>query len=289
VIANPDARVAASEADPASAAHLGARTRAIVRRGVTDLLTEPRADAPRASQASLGTVLRVVEQSDRWYRVHGEDLYLGWLRADEVSQVTAEEARRWSAEITHRVSIPRAFIHAQPRVQAGVLARTGLRTPLAVIAEEERWFRLRLPDGRDGWIAAEAAAADDPVRQGDRAGLIALAHRLIETPYLWGGTTPWGLDCSGLVQLVYAAGGTLLPRDSDLQLSACTPLREADLRPGDLVGFPEHVGIYLDGHRLLHANGHHARVTIDSLDSAANSYSRLLAGNVTGYGRVPGW
>ena len=287
--ATPDSRNAGGEADPPSAAHLGARTRAIVRRGVSDLLTEPRADAPRASQASLGSVLRLVDQCERWYRAHGEDLYLGWLRADEVSLVTAEEARRWSAEVTHQVSVPRAFIHAQPRVQASVLARAGLRTPLAVIAEEERWLRVRMPDGRDGWIAAQAAAADDPVRQGDRAGLITLARTLLETPYLWGGTTPWGLDCSGLIQLVYGAAGTSLPRDSDQQLAACAPLREADLLPGDLVGFPEHVGIYLDGHRLLHANSLHARVTIDSLDAAASPYSRWLAGNLTGYARVPGW
>lgn len=284
-----DPRNATSEAEPPSAACLGARTRALVRTSVTDFLAEPRADAPRVSQACLGSVLRLVDQSDRWYRAHAEDLYLGWLRADQLIPMTLAEARRWSAQVTHRVSVPRTFIHRQPRVQAEVAAKASLLTPLAVDAEAESWLRLRLPGGGIGWISAEAAGAEDPVRRGDRAGLETLALRLSETPYLWGGTTPWGLDCSGLVQLLYAAAGTLLPRDTDQQLAACRPLREADLEPGDLIGFPGHVGLYLDGHRLLHANGRQARVTIDSLDPAAGPYSRWLAENATGYGRVPGW
>jgi cell wall-associated NlpC family hydrolase len=117
---------------------------------------------------------------------------------------------------------------------------------------------------------------------------VALARRLLGTPYLWGGVTAKGVDCSGLSQLVCREGGRIIPRDADQQYANLSYIVErADVRFGDLVFFASdgaitHVGIALDHMTLLHASGSGEGVIITSLDPTKGAYSARLAGMYAG-------
>jgi cell wall-associated NlpC family hydrolase len=107
---------------------------------------------------------------------------------------------------------------------------------------------------------------------------VAVAERFLGAPYLWGGKTALGLDCSGLVQISLAAAGISVPRDTDVQareIGTNLPLDEPlDLRRGDLVFWKGHVGIMCDAETLLHANAHHMLVARESF---AEAHARILA------------
>jgi cell wall-associated NlpC family hydrolase len=130
---------------------------------------------------------------------------------------------------------------------------------VAVLEEKQTEGFVPLADGN--WIYATHIAKDfgkDPVSE---------ALKLLYTPYLWGGKTNAGIDCSALIQIAYASVGIDVPRDADLQEAGLGSILKEDEVPqyGDLAFFPGHVGIMLDDMHLLHANAHHMRVSIDPL------------------------
>ena len=112
-----------------------------------------------------------------------------------------------------------------------------------------------------------------------------VAQSFLGTPYLWGGDSRAGIDCSGLVQAAILACGKPCPRDSDMQSGAFVPVGRGDLRRGDLVFWKGHVGMLLDETRLIHANAHHMAVAIEPLDHAVARIRAKEFGDVTGYAR----
>ncbi len=154
---------------------------------------------------------------------------------------------------------------------------------------------MALPGGRSAWVAADAVearpAADPfPLRGAETA--VALARRLLGVPYLWGGCSTLGIDCSALAQLACRAGGVILPRDADQQYQGMPfVVDRASVRLGDLVFFADkgaitHVGIALDNMTLLHASGSGEHVIITALDPAEGGYSARLAGMYAGARRA---
>jgi len=161
---------------------------------------------------------------------------------------------------------------------ASPIATAPLLAIVEVVEDRPEWKRVRLPDGRRGWVQGgdlEPAPPPHPPALPDGAALAATALRFLGLPYLWGGTTPFGIDCSGLSQLVYRLHGHLLPRDADLQ-HAHAGLHSVDravLLSGDLVFFgPDeksttHVGIALDRDRFVSATTYRVpTVRVDRLD-----------------------
>lgn len=240
------------------------------------LKSEPETGAAQATEALPGESVEVLwDGPDGWVKARTvHDGYLGWARLDELTA-------RIPAGLT--VTALRAHAFAGPKVSHAIRAELSLGSLLGraegdvVEDSHRRWVPVVLPDGGGAWVQEVVLSARpdaDPVE---------LALRFLDTPYVWGGRSAWGLDCSGLTQLVYGAFGRAVPRDADQQQHALTPV-ETPAR-GDLAFFPGHVGLMLDERRMVHANATHMRVTVETLGEG--EYGRRLAGSVTGYGRWP--
>jgi cell wall-associated NlpC family hydrolase len=226
--------------------------------GSVPLRTAPDAGAAWASEALFGESVTAYEERDGWAWVQLDaDRYVGYLPADVLSAAGADP--------THRVKALSTWLFPRPDIKSGPLVHVPMNAPLCV-AEESDGF-ARLADGR--FVPAAHIAGRDHFA----ADFPAVAEAFLGTPYLWGGKTRLGLDCSGLVQVALAAAGHPCPRDSDMQLAevgAPVPITAdlAGLRRGDLVFWPGHVGIMLDAERLLHANAHHMGVAVEALAAA---------------------
>ena len=145
-----------------------------------------------------------------------------------------------------------AAVRAEPREEAERVTELLFGEPVAVEERRDGWARIRTVYDYPGWVNEdELRGAGDPVEE---------ARRYLGSPYLWGGMTKHGIDCSGLVHMAYRAGGRLVPRDADRQEDAGTRIGEADARPGDLITYSEegethatHIAFWLGKGRILHS------------------------------------
>ncbi|SEJ61517.1 NlpC/P60 family protein [Deinococcus reticulitermitis] len=245
------------------------------------LRAHPEEDAAQVSEALPGEALEQLAVDGAWTWVRtAHDRYLGWGRADGVTLT------RPPGDLT--VTALRAHAYAGPRVSRPRVAelcfgaRLGRAPGEAVTEKGRRWCPVTLPDGEEAWVQEVIVS---PLPRPFDVGTF--ARRFLEVPYVWGGRSAWGLDCSGLTQLVYAAWSRPLPRDADQQEAALRRLAPSQEppQPGDLAFFEGHVGLMLGERELLHANATHMRVTVERLGEGEYG-ARLLAG-LRGYGRWP--
>jgi hypothetical protein len=251
-------------------------THGVVSLAALDLRRRPAHPSEMRSQLLMGEVVRVRHRdgAGAWCLVQNEsDGYEGWVRAWGLVEVPARRAANWRSMATARVS----RLWAEVRVAPG---RGPLVSPLVwgnrVIPGTARGLHrnVELPDGRRGWVDSRALD-DEPV------GLQTRVLNLLGVPYLWGGRTPAGIDCSAFVQLVLAEQGVCLPRDAADQELATVPLdRGEPPEPGDLVFFgpsrsrAAHVGIVLGGGYYAHSRG---LVRINSFESGNQLYDKKLS------------
>lgn len=256
--------------------------------GVADVRSEPDGASELVTQALLGaSAVPLEEAANGWTRVRLVD-YEGWARTDALAAPAHVTAMVAIVAATH------APLYATAR-GADELGEVFATTSLPITAAGQRpatgRTRVALPGGRVAWVAADVVVERPsgepfPLR-GAEAG-VALARRLLGTPYLWGGVTAQGIDCSGLTQLACREGGRTIPRDAGQQYEALNYIVErADVRFGDLIYFASqgaitHVGIALDNMTLLHASGGGEGVVITSLDPADGEQSARRAGMYAG-------
>ena len=246
----------------------------VVTAAATPLRRAPAADAPLDSEALHGEAVTIYEwRGDfAWGQMAG-DGYVGYFHAADLGP---------AREATHRVCVPRTFVYPGASIKLPIAMALSLGARLRVASVEGGFAALE--NGGHvfaGHVAPLGQAAPD---------FVAVAETLLHVPYLWGGRSSLGLDCSGLVQLALAAANVGAPRDSDMQeanLGAPVP-EGAALQRGDLVFWKGHAGILADADTLLHANGHHMMVAREPF---AEARARILAksfGAVTSIRRLPG-
>jgi cell wall-associated NlpC family hydrolase len=229
---------------------------------VADIRSEPRPDAAIDSQGLFGEKVMVFEDVEGWCWVQLQtDGYVGYMAHNALTSRLSNP--------THFASAPRTFLYPGPDMKYPVTAALSMGTGLTIVGEEEtRGTRyLRLASGESIIAAHTIAAAARP------SDPLTVAERLLETPYLWGGRSGFGIDCSGLVQLSHALCGRALPRDSDmLRASAGTLIGQgADhppLQRGDLVFWKGHVAMMEDETNMLHASGHTMCVVREGFEGA---------------------
>lgn len=203
------------------------------------------------SQLLLGEEFAVLDVGGEWA--------WGFCRHDHyVGYVPAAALGRGGPTPTHVIATPLALIFDNPDIKSGITGRLPMGARVAAMETNEEGF-IRTARG---WLHPRHIVPSGEAR----ADPVAIAEQLTGAPYLWGGRAGDGLDCSGLVQLSLGLCGIFAPRDSDQQAAALgKQVAAGDLRRGDLVFFPGHVGLMADGERLIHASAHWMRVAVEPL------------------------
>lgn len=220
--------------------------------GLTNLHSGPDAKSTVTSQLLYGEHFMVYEIRNGWaWGQASDDGYVGYCRADALSPDLFPT--------THHVTSLCSHIFTEPDPKSPTAGQVFMMSHVSVINEVPTRGFVQLADGN--WIFATHISniyGVDPASE---------AMKFLYAPYLWGGKSSMGIDCSALVQLSFAAVGISVPRDSDQQAKIIgTPLPDdAVPQQGDIAFFPGHVGFMLDDMHLLHANVHHMRVSIDPL------------------------
>lgn len=258
---------------------------AVVIAPVENMYSGPDTAKDVVSQALLGQVVRILEEKDGFARIETPDRYPGWIPSASLFPYPDPAAPRYAhrgtvAEVTAvMANLYRdpSVTTARPKAQAPLGTRLEVNTS-AVIPEPAaaRWIAVRLPSGEGAFIqrgdvrTGDAAAMRVPGTGGD---LVATARRFLGVPYLWGGMSFHGVDCSGLMSRVYAANGIDLLRDADIQFTdpRALPVERHALQAGDLVFFGEkkitHVGMYVGDGRFISATTYQTpAVREDALD-----------------------
>ncbi|MCX5580682.1 C40 family peptidase [Kaistia terrae] len=236
----------------------------------TPMRRAPRSDALIDSEALMGELVRVFEQTaEGWAWVQLEtDAYVGYVSSDALGPVDPVP--------THRVTALRTFVYSAADLKFPPVAALSMGSLLALGQEAEtRGTQYRWLADFSGAVVARHVTAVDEAFDSD---FVRVAERFLETPYLWGGRSSLGLDCSGLVQLSLAATGVPVPRDTALQESAIGSQVESgldgELRRGDLLFWNGHVGILRDPATLLHASGFQMAVVSEPLSDVLARYNR---------------
>lgn len=222
--------------------------------GRTALRAGPSATSGMASEVLFGEIVTVYEHRDGWAWVQcALDDYVGYVREDALVE---------PMKPTHRVIAISTPLLPAPDVKRPALDLLPMNAQIHVAGHEGRFARTT----SRGFVFADHLVAIDD-KEND---WVAIAERFRCAPYIWGGKTYGGLDCSGLVQTALQTAGIACPRDSDMQEKALGHAVEDLSRPqrGDLVFWKGHVGIMLDGARMLHANAYTMNVTVERLSEA---------------------
>lgn len=239
---------------------------------IVPMHSAPRFDVMRMTELLYGERVKVFAVEEGWAWVKAaHDGYVGYIPSSALSR-----------EITsagHRVAVPLTFMFPAADIKSSPEVILPMNARVEVMDRTDRFARLR--NGR--YVFTEHLK---PISS-QEPDFVAVAMRFLNVPYLWGGKTFRGLDCSGLVQTALHASGLACPRDTDMQEKELGfPVHDhGALIRGDLLFWNAHAGMMVDRENLLHANAHHMQVTLEPLEKVITRIA-MLGGQLTGIRRL---
>lgn len=284
---------------------IGNHPYAVVNNSVANIRSAPRHSAELATQAILGTGLKVLKIDGDFYRVQTPDQYISWVDHGGVQLMTQEEYDSWSTAPKMIYLKTSGHVYASKDNELQTQGDLVLGSLLKLTGKDEKYFEVAYPDGRIGYVRRDEAEVylnwlDELNPSPDRLELY--ARSLLGSPYLWGGTSSKGMDCSGFTKTAFRMNGLIIPRDASQQIMAGKDvdpeLSFESLTKGDLMFFGKkatdstrqrvtHVAIWLGNDRgeFIHSSG---RVKIGSIDSNAPNYDEFNTGRYLGSRRYLG-
>jgi gamma-D-glutamyl-L-lysine dipeptidyl-peptidase len=267
---------------------LGSKTLGVITISVANIRSEAKHSAELATQAILGTPVNILKKRSGWFLVQTPDKYLGWVDDDGVAMMDKEELNKWKS--VKKAIYTKRYGLAYSEKDNGSVPVSDLveGNILELVSAEKNFYEIRFPDGRKGYVPAdEIIALDEWVSEIklSEENIVRKAITFMGVPYLWGGTSGKGVDCSGFTKTVYFMNGVILPRDASQQVHSGvlvdTKSGFENLRPGDLLFFGfkgnetsaeriTHVGIYIGNMEFIHSSG---MVKINSLDKTKDNFS----------------
>lgn len=262
---------------------------AVVNVSVCNIRSRPEHSAELVTQALMGMPLKVWKKKNGWYLVQTPDHYLGWVDGGGIERMTLQKFAQWKAKPKAIVIPLFSMAYEKPDMQAATVTDLTAGNVVATFGATNGFRQVGFPDGRKAYVPdnqlkelQEWLSTAKPTE----ANLVSTARRMVGIPYLWGGTSPKGMDCSGFTKTVYWLNGLIIPRDASQQVWAGVEVDNqrdfAKLRPGDLLFFGQpatdstaervvHVGMWIGNGEFIHASG---MIRISSMNPQAANFDK---------------
>lgn len=268
-------------------AQLGERTWALVNVSVANMRKTPGHASELVTQSLLGTMLKVLKKNESWYLVQTPDRYLGWVDGGGITNLTRGEIEEYITREKIIFTEIYGFSYAQPAEDAIKVSDLTSGNLLSLAETGSDYYKVLYPDGRVAYVRmteSELFTKWLDMKSPDEDILISTSFELLGVPYLWGGTSPKAMDCSGFTKTVYFLNGIILPRDASQQHAIGQQVDDKKdfhaLKKGDLLYFGRpatdstserivHVGMWIGNMEFIHASGD---VHISSMDPASELY-----------------
>lgn len=274
-------------------AQLGEKRFGIVAASVGNVRSNPKNSAELASQTLMGTVVKLLRKQGGYYSVQMPDHYIGWLEGNAMKIANAADVEAWNAAPKVIVTSYFTMVREKPNPASLPVSDAVAGVLMKKTGSSGKWFAVELPDGRKGFVEKANAEEYDrwkKTRKLTEENIEKTAKLFLGIPYLWGGTSSKGMDCSGFTKTVYRLNGLELYRDADQQAEAGDEVKPGEnfenLKKGDLLFFgrkgsanrPErisHVGIFLEKQEFIHTPGG-SWVKFNSFDPTASDFNEGL-------------
>jgi len=267
-------------------AELGDKTYAISNISVANLRSNPKHGAELATQATLGTPVKVLKKEGDWYYIQTPDKYLAWVDAGSIVLFTENELKNWesNSKIIYTKTYGHAYLGPDKEEIVSDLVAGNVLEALKYV---DKFYIVRFPDGRQAYVDHEESEIYKDWLTGlDSSSdvLVATSKRFMGVPYLWGGTSTKGMDCSGFTKTIFFLNGIIIPRDASQQVHAGKPIDDSgnfdSLKAGDLLFFGTkatdsikekvvHVGMWIGNNEFIHSSD---MVRVSSVDKASKNY-----------------
>ncbi|WP_439882093.1 C40 family peptidase [Pontibacter sp. MBLB2868] len=269
-------------------AELEGKRNAVISISVANIRSEPKHSAELATQATMGTPVKVWKKQDGWYLVQTPDKYIAWVDYGGITLMGDRAFADWQKGKKLLYTHPYGFAYATPDAKGTTVSDLVYGDVVLLKEQVKGFYKVEFPDGRSAYIADNEAADYNTwaaSRQPSGENLVQASKGLLGFPYLWGGTSVKGMDCSGFTKTVYFMNGLVLPRDASQQVHVGELVDTSkgwdNMKPGDLLFFgvpakdgkPErvvHVGMWIGGDQeFIHSAG---KVRINSMNPKAANY-----------------
>lgn len=266
---------------------LKGQTFAIVNNSVANIRSRPSHPAQLATQALLGMPLQVLKKEGGWYMVKTPDDYISWVDGGGIEQMDQAEYEDWKTAPKLIYLNTYGFSYREPAESSEKVTDLVAGSILKMEGQTASFFEVSYPDGRRGYVPTEEAKPFDEWNNElniNQASLMETSKTMMGAPYLWGGTSTKGMDCSGFTKTIYFMNGMVIPRDASQQIKAGTLVDNQrnfeQLQVGDLLFFGRpatdteprrvvHVGMWIGDKQFIHSSG---RVHVSSVDSSAENF-----------------